>query len=101
MPRGGEVSAIKISQFIDKPSLEFKIKVLNDGFTVKADFDVKQYLTHLFEYGGEHGMFAERSLGYGRYEVGKFELVEEDTSLKTDPVKEEAQVDEEKEPAMA
>lgn len=88
LPKGGEASAIKISQFIDKPSLEFKLKVLNDGFAIKESFDVKQYLTHLFEYGGEHGMFAERSLGYGRYVIGRFES-EEDTSPKQSPVENE------------
>lgn len=57
----GERSALKRNDYIIKPTLNFKLKVLDDG-VIKADL-----LALIFEYGSVHGMFSERGHGYGQY----------------------------------
>jgi len=69
MVPSGPRSAIKKIDYVLRPTLRFKLKILDDG-VIK---DWKSILEKLFEYGSEHGLGQERSEGWGRYE---FELKE-------------------------
>lgn len=59
----GPRSSIKYVDYVIDPLLEFSVKILDDGVIT-----VKQ-LSTVLEYGAVHGMGAERSQGWGRYEV--------------------------------
>ncbi len=63
----GERSALKRNDYIENAILNFTIRVLNDR-VITSDI-----LTAILEYGGEHGIFSERGMGYGKY---TFELSE-------------------------
>lgn len=69
MTMKGPRSSLKTIDFVDKPTLEFRLKVLEDGV---IDRDI---LEAIFEYGGEHGMGQERSQDWGKYELVKLEEV--------------------------
>jgi len=62
MTRLGPRSTIKYVDYLEKPTLVFELKVLNDGIITP------EVLEALFEYGSVHGMGQERSQGWGRYE---------------------------------
>lgn len=74
----GPKSALKINEFIERPTLTFAIKVLRDNV---IDLDL---LEAILEYGAEHGMFSERGLGYGKYNY-KIEEVSKEEGLKVQP----------------
>ena len=59
--RLGPRSTIKYVEYLEKPSLVFELKVLNDGVITP------EILNTIFEYGSIHGMGQERSQGWGRY----------------------------------
>ncbi len=59
-PRGPR-SSIKYIDFLEKPLLKFRLKVLDD------DVITKDILDTIFEYGCVHGVGQERSQGWGRY----------------------------------
>jgi len=63
MTRQGPRSALKRNDYVEQPCLSFGLRVLADGV---IDEDL---LRDIFEYGGTHGIGAERGLGYGRYEL--------------------------------
>lgn len=63
MTRQGPRSSIKYIDWVESPTLEFTIRLLND------DVIKKEHLEAVFEYGGMHGMGGERSQGWGRYEL--------------------------------
>ena len=63
MTRQGPRSALKRNDYVERPLLAFTLRVLADG-VIKEDL-----LRDIFEYGGTHGIGAERGLGYGRYEL--------------------------------
>ena len=63
MTRQGPRSSIKYIDWVESPTLEFTIKLLND------DVITEEHLKAVFEYGGTHGMGGERSQGWGRYTV--------------------------------
>jgi hypothetical protein len=63
MTRRGPRSSIKYIDWVESPTLEFTIKLLND------DVITEEHLKAVFEYGGIHGMGGERSQGWGRYEL--------------------------------
>ena len=65
----GPRSSLKTIDYVDKPTLKFKLKVLDEGV---IDRDI---LEAIFEYGGEHGMGQERSQDWGKYELVKLEEV--------------------------
>jgi len=67
MTRQGPRSALKRNDYVERPRLEFVLRVLADGV---IDEDI---LRTLFEYGGTHGVGAERGLGYGRYVLERLE----------------------------
>ena len=69
MTRQGPRTALKRNDFINRPRLEFTLKVLAD------DVISEDLLRDLFEYGAVHGIGAERGLGYGRYMLEKLEEV--------------------------
>ena len=69
MTMKGPRSSLKTIDYIDKPTLKFTLKVLDDGV---IDRDI---LEAIFEYGGEHGMGQERSQDWGKYELVKMEEV--------------------------
>ncbi|KKK80710.1 hypothetical protein LCGC14_2820770 [marine sediment metagenome] len=62
MTRLGPRSTIKYVDYVEKPTLRFELKVLNDGVITLA------ILEAIFEYGTIHGLGQERSQGWGRYE---------------------------------
>lgn len=58
----GPRSTIKFIDYLEKPTLKFRLNVLNDGVITE------EILTALFDYGSIHGLGQERSQGWGRYE---------------------------------
>jgi len=62
MTRQGPRSALKANEFIENASIKFSLRVLNDHI-ISEDI-----LNQLFEFGCVKGSFAERGLGYGKYE---------------------------------
>lgn len=61
MTRQGPRSTIKYIDYLEKPTLSFTIKLLEDG-VINEDI-----LRSIFEYGAVHGLGQERSQGWGRY----------------------------------
>lgn len=61
MTRQGPRSSIKYIDWVDSPTLEFTLRLLND------DVITEEHLKAVFEYGGIHGMGGERSQSWGRY----------------------------------
>lgn len=61
MTMQGPRSALKRNDYVNAPRLSFVLRVLNDGVITEG------LLRTVFEYGGTHGIGAERGLGYGRY----------------------------------
>lgn len=61
MTMQGPRSALKRNDYVKAPRLEFVLRILADD-VIKEDL-----LRTVFEYGGTHGIGAERGLGYGRY----------------------------------
>lgn len=61
MTRLGPRSTIKYVDYLEKPTVTFRLYILDDG--VITD----EILNSLFEYGSVHGMGQERSQGWGRY----------------------------------
>ena len=71
MTRQGPRSALKRNDYVDKPRLCFVLKLLDEP-NPEVDEDL---LRSIFEYGGTHGIGAERGIGYGRYTLEKLEEV--------------------------
>lgn len=69
MTMKGPRSSLKTIDYVDKPTLKFNLKVLDDG-VIGQDI-----LKAIFEYGSEHGMGQERSQDWGKYELVKLEDV--------------------------
>ena len=61
MTAAGPRNALKRVQFIERPTLEFTLRVLRKTEVTLA------VLTAIFEYGGIHGYAGERSMGEGQY----------------------------------
>lgn len=61
MTRLGPRSTIKYIDYLEKPTLKFQLKVLEDGIITP------EILKAIFEYGSVHGIGQERSQGWGRY----------------------------------
>lgn len=61
MTRQGPRSTIKYVDYLEKPTLKFQLKVLDDGIISE------EILNSIFEYGAIHGLGQERSQGWGRY----------------------------------
>ena len=61
MTRLGPRSTIKFIDYLEKPTLTFRLNVLDDGIITK------EILNSIFEYGSVHGLGQERSQGWGRY----------------------------------
>ena len=59
-PRGPR-SSIKYVDYLEKPTLKFRLNVLDDGIITE------DILKTIFEYGSVHGIGQERSQGWGRY----------------------------------
>lgn len=68
MTRQGPRSSIKYVDYVLAPTLRFALKVLNDNVILE------DHIRRVFDYGGTHGMGAERSQGWGRYELVSLEL---------------------------
>jgi len=66
MTRQGPRSAIKHIDYVMNPYFEVTIKLLNDGIINMS------HIESILEYGSVHGMGAERSQGWGRYEIKQF-----------------------------
>ncbi|GAJ06311.1 unnamed protein product, partial [marine sediment metagenome] len=69
MTMKGPRSSLKTIDYVDKPVLKFRLKVLDDGVVDR------KLLEAIFEYGAEHGMGQERSQDWGKYELVKLEEV--------------------------
>ncbi len=63
MTMKGPRSSLKTIDYVDKPTLKFRLKVLDDGVIDE------EILKAIFEYGSEHGMGQERSQDWGKYEL--------------------------------
>lgn len=61
LTRQGPRSTIKYIDYLEKPTLKFRLNVLADGVITE------DILRAIFEYGGVHGLGQERSTGWGRY----------------------------------
>ena len=61
MTRLGPRSTIKYVDYLEKPTLKFRLNVLDDGIITR------EILDSIFEYGSVHGLGQERSQGWGRY----------------------------------
>lgn len=61
MTRQGPRSALKRNDYVREPKLAFTLRVLDDKVITE------DLLRDVLEYGGTHGIGAERGLGYGRY----------------------------------
>lgn len=61
MTRQGPRSTIKYVDYLEKPTLKFRLNVLDDGIITE------DILNTIFEYGSIHGLGQERSQGWGRY----------------------------------
>ena len=69
MTRQGPRSTIKYIDYVNDPELNFVVQVLDDGVITR------EHLELAFEYGGIHGMGAERSQGWGKYSLVSLERV--------------------------
>jgi len=69
MTRQGPRSTIKYVDYLEKPTLKFRLNVLDDGIITK------EILFAIFEYGSIHGLGQERSQGWGRYTFTITEVV--------------------------
>lgn len=67
MTRQGPRSALKRNDYVMRPKLAFVLRVLDDNVIKEG------LLRDVFEYGGTHGIGAERGLGYGRYTLEALE----------------------------
>ena len=67
MTMKGPRSSLKTIDYVDRPTLKFTLKMLDDGVVDEA------ILKAIFEYGGEHGMGQERSQDWGKYELMELE----------------------------
>ena len=63
MTMKGPRSSLKTIDYVDRLTLKFTLKVLDDGVVDEA------ILKAIFEYGGEHGMGQERSQDWGKHEL--------------------------------
>ena len=70
MTRQGPRSSYKYIDYVEKPRLEFILRVLGDDVIAGDEISL------IFEYGGMHGMGQERSQDWGRYEVVEITEVE-------------------------
>lgn len=70
MTRKGPRSAPKWIDYVEKPLLAFRLKVLDDG-VIGRDI-----LAAIFDYGSVHGLGQERSQGWGRYTWEMWEVTE-------------------------
>jgi len=68
MTMQGPRSTIKFIDYLDKPTLEFVLNVVDD------DVITLPILQSIFEYGSIHGLGQERSQGWGRYDFTLTEL---------------------------
>jgi len=66
MTRSGPINALKRIYYIDKPTIEADILLLEN-----PEISI-EHLRSIFEYGSVHGYGGERGMGEGRY---KFELI--------------------------
>ena len=69
MTRQGPRSTIKFIDYIESPIIAFSLRVLEDGVITE------EMLRAIFEYGGTHGLGAERSQGWGRYTLVRLEEI--------------------------
>ena len=69
MTRQGPRSSIKYVDYVINPTMYFTVKLLDDG-VIKPE-----HLTMALEFGSVHGMGAERSQGWGTYDILSIEEV--------------------------
>ncbi len=72
----GPVSALKRVDYVTRPLISFSLTVLNEPLTTKTapkKIQPEDYLRLLFDFGGENGLGADRSQGYGKFDLVKFE----------------------------
>lgn len=67
----GPYSAVNYVEYVDRPRLEFTLKVLNRW---EADIPANVW-PEIWEYAGEFGMGAMRSQGHGRFDCERFERI--------------------------
>ncbi len=57
----GMINAVKKVDYVENATIEFTLKVLNDGVITE------DIIRSIFDYGAAHGMGQERSQGWGKY----------------------------------
>lgn len=67
----GPRTSIKTYDYMDEPEISFQLKVLQDGVVGE------EHLKTILEYGQDNGLGADRSQGFGQYDLIKFEAIEE------------------------
>jgi len=72
----GPINALKRTDYIETPVLEFRIKALNDPLVAKNKDKIhpEAYLPLLLGYAQDNGFGADRSQGYGQFHMEKFEM---------------------------
>ena len=70
-PRGPN-SALKRTDYVERPLIECRLKVLNDGIKLaggKGKMHPSEYLPAILEHACENGLGADRSQGHGQFDV--------------------------------
>jgi len=80
--RGNPVSALGRADYVERPLVEFRLKVLNDAIPVKADGKARashvgpeEYIPWLLECGEEEGLGKDRAMQNGKFNVVRFGVV--------------------------
>ena len=71
MTASGPINALKRVDYVTQPTITFHLKALNEPFVnkKKEKLPVLDALRLLLEYGSENGLGADRSQGYGQFDV--------------------------------
>lgn len=67
MTMQGPRSSLKLFDYIDQPTITFRLRVLNDGVFKE------EMLKSILEYCQENGLGADRSQGFGQFDIVSFE----------------------------
>lgn len=66
MTMQGPRSSLKLFDYIDQPTITFRLRVLNDGVFKE------EMLKVILEYCQENGLGADRSQGFGQFDIVSF-----------------------------
>lgn len=75
MTAQGPRNSLKYIDYVEKPTITFTLKVLDDGVITE------DHLRMVFDYGCLHGVGQERSTGWGRYKLAALIPLDEPTAV--------------------